>query len=220
MEKNIIKKSWREVTINEYFDLVEKLENEVNEPIDEAIIKIAFVHNLNNNDVWNLNFNELVEYQNRTLWLNEFKINENVKFNSIEINGQKYIIDCNLTNFTVAQYIDFQTLYPKRNTNRRILGNLLACFIIPKGKKYADGYDVNELANTINCNLDIMTAEEIMFFFLKNYLISIRATANYFNWILKKATKRMKDKDKAKELIQSWETIKTHTLNGLRSLTM
>lgn len=220
MEKNIIKKSWREVTINEYFDLVERLENEVNEPIDEAIIKIAFVHNINDNDVWNLNFNELVEYQNRTLWLNEFKINENVKFNSIEINGQKYNIDCNLTNFTVAQYIDFQTLYPKRKTNRRILGNLLVCFIIPKGKKYADGYDVNELANIINSNLDIMTAEEIMFFFLKNYLISIRATANYFNWILRKATKRMKDKTKAKDLIQSWETIKTHTLNGLRSLTM
>ena len=219
MEKNIIKKSWRDVTINEYFDLVDRLENEVNEPIDEAIIKIAFVHHINDNDVWNLNLNELRNYQNNTLWLNEFKINENVKFNSIEINGQKYNIDCNLTNFTVAQYIDFQTLYPKRKTNRRILGNLLACFIIPKGKKYADGYDVNELANIINCNLDIMTAEEIMFFFLKNYLISIRATANYFNWILKKATKRIKDKAKAKELMGSWEAIKTHTLNGLRSLT-
>ena len=152
--------------------------------------------------------------------MDEFKISENSKFKSIEINGSKYKIDTNLQNFTVAQYIDFQTFFPKRKTNPRVLGNILACFIIPQGKEYASGYDISELVRSINSNLDILTANEIMFFFLKQYLISIRVTANYFNWTLKRLKKKTKNKEKVIELEKDWEKVKKATLDGLRSLTI
>lgn len=217
---NIIKKSWKDVTINEYFDLCERLSDDTLTDYEKIIIKIAFITGKNEDEIWNLNWSDFRSLQVESLWMEEFKLKENVKFNTIEINGEKYSIDTNLQNFTVAQYIDFQTFFPKRKTNERIIGNILACFIIPKGKKYAEGYNILKLVETINSNLDIMTANEIMFFFLKQYLISIRATANYFNWILKRMKRKNKNSQKIETVEKEWEKMKKATLDGLRSLTM
>ena len=214
------KKSWRDVTINEYYDLKEKLLDENIKEYEREIIRIAFVNNISEDDAWGLPINEFRKLQVEALWLNEFKINEKVNFNNIEINGEKYHIDTNLQNFTVAQYIDFQSFYPKRRTNERILGNILACFIIPKGKKYAEDYEITKVVDDINNYLDIMTANEILFFFLKQYLISIRVTANYFNYQMKKMKKKMKDNTEMKKLETEWEKMKQNILVGLRLSTM
>lgn len=218
--ENTIKKSWKDVTIDEYFDLCERLSDDALTDYEKIIIKIAFITGKREEEIWNLNWDEFRNLQVEALWMEEFKLKENVNFKTIEINGEKYSIDTNLQNFTVAQYIDFQTFFPKRKTNERIIGNILACFIIPKGKKYADGYNIQELVENINSNLDIMTANEIMFFFLKQYLISIRATANYFNWILKRMKRKAKDQKMIEKLEMEWEVTKRVTLDGLRSLTM
>lgn len=218
--KNTIKKSWRDVTIDEYFDLLEKLEDPGLEDTDKEVYKLSFIYNIPEDSIWDLKIDEFRNLQVESLWMDEFKISENSKFKSIEINGSKYKIDTNLQNFTVAQYIDFQTFFPKRKTNPRVLGNILACFIIPQGKEYASGYDISELVRSINSNLDILTANEIMFFFLKQYLISIRVTANYFNWTLKRLKKKTKNKEKVIELEKDWEKVKKATLDGLRSLTI
>ncbi|MBQ5632528.1 MAG: hypothetical protein IIU99_05430 [Treponema sp.] len=217
---NTIKKSWKDVTIDEYFDLCERLSDDTLTDYEKIIIKIAFITGKNEDEIWNLTWTEFRELQVEALWMDEFQLKENVKFKSIEINGEKYSIDTNLQNFTVAQYIDFQTFFPKRKENQRIIGNILACFIIPQGKKYAEDYDIKELVDNINSNLDIMTANEILFFFLKQYLISIRATANYFNWVLKRMKKKSKNKEEVEKLEMEWEKVKKVTLIGLRSLTM
>lgn len=218
--ENTIKKSWKDVTIDEYFDLCEKLSDDNLTDYEKIIIKIAFITGKSEDEIWNLSWQDFRNLQVESLWMEEFKLKENVKFNTIEINGEKYSIDTNLQNFTVAQYIDFQTFFPKRKTNERVIGNILACFIIPKGKKYAEGYNIQELVDNINSNLDIMTANEIMFFFLKQYLISIRAIANYFNWILKRMKRKAKDKNLIEKLEMDWEVTKKATLDGLHSLTM
>lgn len=217
---NTIKNSWKDVTIDEYFDLCERLSDDTLTDYEKIIIKISFITGKSEDEIWNLSWSDFRSLQVESLWMEEFKLKENVKFNTIEINGEKYSIDTNLQNFTVAQYIDFQTFFPKRKTNERVIGNILACFIIPKGKKYAEGYDIQELVENINSNLDIMTANEIMFFFLKQYLISIRATANYFNWVLKRMKKKSKNKEEVEKLEMEWEKVKKVTLDGLRSLTM
>lgn len=214
------KTSWRDVTINEYFDLVERLSDESLKEYEKIVIKIAFVNNLDEESVWAMNINEFRKLQVESIWLDEFNIKTDIKFKNITIGNNKYIIDTNLQNFSVSQYIDFQSFYPKYKKDKKVIGNILACFIIPVGKQYADGYDIQDLVRQINESIDIMTAQEIMFFFLKQYLISMRATANYFNWQMKKRMKKMKDKQKAAELMSQWEEAKKNILTGLRLSTM
>ena len=213
------KTSWRDVSINEYFDLTEKLSDESLKEYDKIVIKLAFVNNTTEDEIWSMNINDFRKLQVEALWLDSFDIPKDIKFNNITIGEEKYNIDTNLQNFSVAQYIDFQTFYPKYKKDNRVLGNILACFIIPKGKQYADGYDIQDLVRKINESIDIMTAEEIMFFFLKQYLLSMRVIANYFNWQMKKTTKKMKNKDKIKQIETEWEQTKKNILIGLRSLT-
>ena len=159
------KKSWRDVSINEYFDLKEKLDDGTLNEYDKEVIKLAFITEQDEDKIWSLSINEFRALQVQSLWMQEFPISDNPKFSTIKINKETYNIDTNLQNFTIAQYIDFQSFYSKRKSNERVLGNILACFIIPKGHKYAEGYDIQELVSTLNNNLDILTANEIMFFF-------------------------------------------------------
>ena len=154
--------------------------------------------------------------QLNTAFMKEFNVERDCNFKTIIIDGEKYDVCTDLHNFTVAQYIDFQTFYAQRKDNANILASLLACFIIPRGHGYAEGYDVNDLKLKIINGLDILTAEELLFFFLKRYLLSMRATANYFNW----AIRRLKRKGMPTgELEARWEEVKKATLDGLRSLT-
>jgi hypothetical protein len=220
--KRIKKESWRDVTIDEYFELVDRLDDADRsgcEEYEKEVIKVSFSSGMDEDELWNLPINEFRKLQSESLWMDSFEIDERVKFRKMNISGETYSIDTNLQNFTVAQYIDFQTFYRKFKSDKRVIGNILACFVIPEGKRYADGYDIKEIVDRINGNIDIMTAQEIMFFFLKSYLISIRATANYFNVMMRRMKRRSKDKARMERMEKDWEATKRSILDGLRSST-
>ena len=211
-----MKKSWRDVTIYEYFNLVDRLSDEGLTEYEREVILVSFVVGVAEDKVWDMTIGEFKANQLNTAFMKEFNVARDCNFKTISIDGEKYDVCTDLHNFTVAQYIDFQTFYAQRKDNANILASLLACFIIPRGHGYAEGYDVNDLKLKIINGLDILTAEELLFFFLKRYLLLMRATANYFNW----AIRRMKRKGMpVEELEARWEEVKKATLDGLRSLT-
>ena len=76
---------------------------------------------------------------------------------------------------TAAQYIDYQTLTAMKD-QEKYLANILACFIVPKGCKYGDGYENDEIVAWIGENLSIVDGLNICFFFRKKYLNSIKLT--------------------------------------------
>ena len=211
-----MKKSWRDVTIYEYFNLVDRLSDEGLTEYEREVILVSFVMGVAEDKVWDMTIGEFKANQLNTAFMKEFNVERDCNFKTISIDGEKYDVCTDLHNFTVAQYIDFQTFYAQRKDNANILASLLACFIIPRGHGYAEGYDVNDLKLKIINGLDILTAEELLFFFLKRYLLLMRATANYFNW----AIRRLKRKGMPTgELEARWEEVKKATLDGLRSLT-
>lgn len=218
--KNIIKTSWRDVTINEYFDLREKLES-VTSDYEKEIVKIAFVNGFDEDDVWNMKISDVKRYQKNTLWLNNFEISKDVKFKSIKIEDEVYEINPDMQKFSVAQYIDFQNFFPKRTQKTNYIGNILACFIVPKGKKYGEGYDVAQLVNKINDNVDILTSNEIIFFFLKQYLYSMKVMLTFFKYQMKilKLIGKKKNKEKIKAIEEKVKELEKNISVGLLSLT-
>lgn len=211
-----MKKSWRDVTIDEYFNLVDRLSDEGLTEYEREVILVSFVMGVTEDKVWDMTIGEFKANQLNTAFMKEFNVARDCNFKTISLAGEKYDVCTDLHNFTVAQYIDFQTFYAQRKDNTNILASLLACFIIPRGHGYAEGYDVNDLKLKIINGLDILTAEELLFFFLKRYLLLMRATANYFNWAIRKLKKKGMPTG---ELEARWEEVKKATLDGLRSLT-
>ena len=217
--KNTIKTSWRDVTINEYFDFRDKLES-ASSDYEKEIIKIAFVNGFNEDDVWNMTIADVKRYQQNTLWLNDFEISKDVKFKTIKIEDEVYRINSDMQSFSVAQYIDFQNFFPKRTQKTNYIGNILACFIIPKGKKYGEGYDVAQLVNKINDNVDILTSNEIIFFFLKRFLFSIKVMLIFFKYQMKimKLIGKKKHREKIKEIEEKTKELEKNISVGLLSL--
>ena len=62
------------------------------------------------------------------------------------IAGDKYTVQLNIRQMTAAQYIDFQNFYKDYQKNFKYI---FLCFLIPKGKKYNEGYDLIELADKL-----------------------------------------------------------------------
>ena len=198
-----VKKSWRDVTINEYYELVDIMEDDC-EDYEKEVRAIAFLNSMDENEVWNLSIPQFRELQKSKQWITKFDINQNV------------------TDFTVAQYIDFQTFWPHRNEMRKYIGSILTCFVIPHGMKYNEGYDIQKLAETIKESVDIMTANEIIFFFLSSFLNSTRATLTYLKAKAMRTERRMKkgrNKEEMLKVLDQIDQLQKSILDGFRLLT-
>lgn len=185
-------KSWREISINNYYEICDICDDDSLGEAEKNILVLSILTGMDEQQIYDLPIMEVREAMSKLSFLDDFKINENVNFKKINICGDKYIVDADLTHFTTAQYIDFQTLWTKQDL-RKYYGNILACFIIPKGKKYGQDYDINELAETLRDEIDIMTANEILFFYLKKLVISIKSSIIYLDKMKKKLKNKIPD---------------------------
>lgn len=77
---------------------------------------------------------------------------------------------------TASQYIDFQT-YNKQGADKVV--EMLSCFLVPKGKRYAEGYDVVELQDAIRREMSVYEVLSVMAFFLNSLLKLTAVTRNY-----------------------------------------
>lgn len=211
-------KSWRDCPIDTYYDICDIFDNTELSEVEKEISVLSILTEIDEETIYDLPIAQVRELLNKINWIGEFNINENVNFKKINICGEKYIVDADLTHFTTAQYIDFQTLWGKKDL-RKYYGNILACFIIPKGKKYGEDYDINELAQKLRSEVDILTANEILFFYLtklKNLMLGILI---YSAIQIVKNKKKMTQENYLKVQTQWRQTLKD-TLAGLSALTL
>lgn len=209
-KENIVKRSWRDISINEYYILKDISDDDTMQEYEKEVALIAFLNGMTESEVWGLNINDFQKLQVEKTWIYDFDFEKNKTFNKIEIKGNKYNVNIDIQKMNIAQYIDFQTYWSQRDNMRDIIGNLLAIFIIPKGHNYNEGYDINEVVKDIKDNIDIMTAQEILFFFLTSYQLSIKITLNYLNWKMtrmKKKSSHKKEIEKIQEEIQKLEKV-------------
>lgn len=201
----IRKRNWDEITINDYRRIVDISNRELDSDMEKDIAVLAVMCDCDERDMYNLPVYELQTLLNEMGWIKEeFTFDRNFKARKIKINGVNYDVQPDIDKFTVAQYMDFQNFWNRRKDNRYI-GNLLAVFIVPEGHKYNDGYDVMELAQTLENTLSIKFYNEVCFFFIKNWMSSIKASIIYSDWNLRKTIRRTKDKEKRKELLRMKE---------------
>ena len=210
---NGVKKSWRDVSINEFYEIKDISEDETMTDYEKEVALMAYINNMTEEDVWKMNINSFRKLQSEKKWMQEFNFDTKKTFKKITINNNKYTVDVNLQHFSVAQYIDFQTYWPMRDNMRDIIGNILAIFIIPNGHSYNEGYDIAEVVNDIKSSIDIMTANEIIFFFLSSYQTLMKVSVSYLKWMTKRKFK--KDKLKTKQLEEQIQNLEKLISDGL-----
>lgn len=194
-----MKKSWSEITINDYKRLKEISDRELDSDLEKSVGYLSVLMGVDEKMVWNRSVTELKGMLPDIEWLKEpYTFDKNWKSNRIVINEKKYDICVDINKFTVAQYADFQ-IYWEHRTEPEYMGKLLSCFIVPHNKKYNDGYDVLELVKTLEDAISVNTYNSICFFFLQDCVYSIKGSLLYSRYLMRKMKGKM-DEEKYREL--------------------
>lgn len=149
---------WKNITLKQFLLIQEaiKIEDET-----ERLIRLSEI--VFGDSVTNLSLQEYSKKIKELSFLNkEIPTNNLVKKYKVE--DREYTIDSLLGNITTAQYLDY-TNFAKAND----FSKMLAVFFIPKGHKYNDGYDMEQVFKDIE-ELPITIANSMAFFFGRQFL--------------------------------------------------
>lgn len=204
-------KSWKEISINTFNKLkdIRINSNDSIELLDSNIALLSILCDVDEDTIASLTTSEFSTLLSQTTFLStlpKVKIQD-----TYTINGNKYEVFLSLKDMNVAQYIDFQTFYKDQD---KYYKELLACFLIPKGKKYGEGYDIQKVIDDIGNHLSIVDANSILFFFVLLFQSLTKATLTYSIRQMKKARKKMNKEEQEKIDLAIAEMKRAMTLVG------
>lgn len=180
----MIIKDWNDVTLGIWMRMNEITARE-NE-IERIVGFVALFNEMTEDEVLALPLDKFKEYMAQMGWMNTPPDIEQPKKEYV-INGHTYELTMNFHKLTTAQYIDFQSY-----TKSEDYSQMLSVFLIPKGKKYGDGYDVFEVQQDLK-QMPVREVLGLMGFFMVLYRSWSRALLKYSSRILRKAAKREKN---------------------------
>ena len=184
-------KNWNEISINRYKQLQNAINNiedvgddEIN-VLNQNIAIISILSDVDEDIVADLTTHEFSKLVGGISFLKEMpKPKPKTKY---RLNGIEYELNLDFKEMTMSRYIDYHTLAVDKQKN---IVQLLACFLIPKDKKYCEGYRIEDAINDIGNYLSVADAYSLLFFFVLIYRSLMQATLNYLNKKMKKLEKR------------------------------
>lgn len=124
-----------------------------------------------------------------------------------------------ISKIKAGQFISFQEfakVYRERNADVSVTPLLLSCFLIPKGKKFAEGYDVEDVQEAIAEHLSIVDALSLTAFFLTLVKQSQATILRYLEWRLRLSRAKTKEQKMAKKMqIARLQVLRRSVLSGV-----
>lgn len=118
----------------------------------------------------------------------------------VMINGTTYEVIKDLEKITYAQFVDFQQYAKKKD-----IAGMCSCFLIPKGKKYNDAYNVEKVKEDL-LSADYYIVCDYCFFFRKLFGAFVNVFLTYSTQTLKKYKMNIKKigSKEGEEILHCW----------------
>lgn len=173
---------WSDISLKQFKE-IEKL-NSI-EDNDDKMFQVCQI--IYGDDVLDLPLNEFKKKVKELSFLSK-KIKTETPPKKFNVNGREYYLDGLLGRITTKQFIDFQN-----HSKSNFIEGMLSVFIIPKGHKYNDGYDMEQVFEDI-MDMPITLTNSIAFFFKIQFVKSLEIFQSYLTKMTKKTemTKEMK----------------------------
>lgn len=197
--------SYEKLPIGLYLQLCDAEENQT-EDLDKAVTRIAILTGLTEREVLNLDLNTFSDLNQKAKFVERDAPITRVK-DQYEVSGYTLVTCKDIRKMTTGQYIDYQA-YSKEAD--KYIVDIMSCFLVPKGMKYNDGYDIEDVKNKIREELTVTDVNALSGFFLHSLIASIEASLS----CSERAAKRMKDTPKKTELLRQIAELKTLLRNG------
>lgn len=186
--------------------------------IDKEVAMISILANKTPDEVDNMLTVELRGLTSQLGFLTE-------KAETVEVRKEYKVGDFTLvpekkiSKIKAGQFISFQEfakVYHDNNNDVNVIPLLLSCFLIPKGKKFAEGYDVEDVQEAIAEHLSIVDALSLTAFFLTSIKQSQATILRYLEWRLRLSRAKTKEQKMAKKMqIAKLQALRRSVLSGV-----
>lgn len=209
-------KNWKEISVNTFSRLRNidyKQDGGEFEMLNANIELLSILCDCDEDVISNLTTSEFTYLLNQTAFLRDMP---KVKIeDTYIINGTTYKVFLSLKQMSVAQYVDFQTYFKDQ---QKYFKELLSVFLIPKGMKYGEGYNIDDTINDIGQYFSIVDANSILFFFAILFQSLTKVTLDCSIKDMKKMMKKMTNKEEIEKMemaIKEMEKAKALTKSGI-----
>lgn len=191
-------KNWNEMKVKHLLRIrdINALQKKTDD--EKNLMVGAVLAEMDYDDFIQLPLSKTEEVMNAAMFLTEKPKIEKVK-NHYVINNKEFNLLKRANELTVAQYIDFQMIQNDGFENH--IPEMLAIFLVPKGHKYNDGYNNEEVVDDM-LEMSVKEAYTIADFFTQKYLKLMKHTLRYLKVVVKtiQVTTRKKDREKMKAI--------------------
>lgn len=158
--------SYNEMPIGIYQRLLD-IDRQQLSPEETQLKRIALLTDIAEEELLTMPIAEFKLYSSRTLFLTE-PLPEPRKIIPYAYKIGKYdlMLHSNLESITTAQYIDFQAYCKEADSH---IVEILSVFLVPKGCRYLEGYNVNDVQRAIRDNLSVVDTLTLNAFFFERY---------------------------------------------------
>ena len=198
--------NYNDLTVGKYQEIMVVLNGKAVDEYATNIQLVSILSDMSEDDVLNLGLSEY-KVLNQKLSFLLVEPPKRMIADMYKIGGFELETMLDVRKMTVAQYVDYQTFV--KDVDKYLI-EMLSVFLVPKGMKYNEGYDIVEVQRAIRDNLSIVDAMSLSAFFLLWSQSLIKATLTYLTKQMKKMKRTMKkpmEIQKMEEAIANLENV-------------
>lgn len=180
--------NYRNLPIGKYLEIQELSRDESIDALDQQVKTIAILTGLTDDEVLDLPIMEYKSLAAKTKFLEKDYDGKLQVAKSYGLNGMELIPVKDLNKITTAQYVDYQTFSKEGDM---YLVQTLSTLLVPKGKKYNDGYDMNAVQQAIRDNLSVADVLSLCAFFLTKWVKSIKGSQTFLDKEIRKIPNKL-----------------------------
>jgi hypothetical protein len=193
--------SWDEVTL-EMFDVITSNEENPYEKIQDIL---EILTGLPKSEIKELPATVLESAEiNKKLSFMTKEPRKRMPVEKLTLNGKRYEMSLYPAKWTAAQYLDYNAVLG--GGPQKKMARLIACFCVPEGKKYGEGYDFDKLVDEIYEHMPVTVAMGYASFFQLQLTSYAKALSAYTEKKKKKSTRKLASRLKKKSLRQDSTT--------------
>ena len=198
--------NYRNLPVGKYLEICDLARDENVDPLTQQVKTISILTGLTEDEILALPIMEYKELAGKTKFLEKGYDGKLQIAKSYGLNGMELIPVKDITKINVAQYVDFQTFSKEGD---KYIVESLSTLLIPKGKKYNEGYEISDVHKAIRENLSVADVLSLSAFFLKMWVKSIKD----FQIFSIKEIQKIPDKEKRDKLMKQMQEIHSK-ING------
>lgn len=204
--------------ITTYGKILSVIADPCKDSIDKEVAMISILTDKTTDEVENMPLVELRGLTSQLGFLTEKAEAVDVR-KEYKVGDYILIPEKKITKIKAGQFISFQEfakVYRDNNADVKYIPYLLSCFMIPKGKKFAEGYDVEDVQEAIAEHLSIVDALSLTAFFLTKIKQSQANILHYLEWRLRLTRAKTEEQKIAKKMqITTLRAMRRSVLNGV-----